>query len=102
MFAYVRLFKAPPGCSSVQRDTGIRKHVADDDSEMYRVVRDLDADGVQRGRVIDVRSIWRPVQLIPVFGPQCPSRWTSSTAVDVAPELYVNCFADKATYNSVI
>ena len=101
MYAYVTLFKPPPNCSSWQRE-GFFKHVTDDDVEMYRVARHLEGDGAQRGRVIDVKTIWRPIQLVPVFGERCPPDWTSDTAFDLAAELYVNCFMSKSTYYSVI
>ena len=101
IYAYVKLFKPPPNCSSWQRE-GYFKHVTDDDVEMYRVVRHLEGDGTHRGRIVDIRSIWRPIQLVPVFGERCPSEWTSETAVDLAADLYVNSFMNKSTYYSVI
>ena len=101
VYAYVDLFKAPPECSSWQRE-GFFKHVTDDDIEMYRVTRHLNGEGAQRGKVIDMRTIWRPIQLIPVFGERCPPGWTSETAVNLARELYVNSFMNKSTYYSVI
>ena len=101
VYAYIKLFKVPPNCSSWQRE-GFFKHVTDDDIELYRVVRHLNEDGTQRGKIIDIKTIWRPIQLIPAFGASCPPEWSAETAVDLATELYVNSFMNKSTYYSVI
>ena len=62
----------------------------------------MERDGTQRGRVIDIKTIWWPVQLVLVFGERCPPDWTSDTAIDLATELYINCFMSKFTYYSMI
>lgn len=102
VFAYVKLFRHPPGSSTWHEDLNSYKHVAEDDIELYRVVRDLDQNGVQKGKVIEISAIWRPIQLVPVFGHQCPLHWTANTAVELATQFYVNSFMDKPTYYSVI
>ena len=59
VFAYVKLFRHPPGSSTWHEDLNSYKHVAEDDIELYRVVRDLDQNGVQKGKVIEISAIWR-------------------------------------------
>lgn len=65
---------------------------------MYRVRRSLDANGARKGFIINVTDIWRPVDLIPVFGETCSLDWTSSTSIDLAEEFLVNRFFDKTSF----
>lgn len=98
--AYVQPFKPAPGTTSRQQD-GSKAHVPDDGIEMFRVVRSLCSNGNRKGLVIKLTDIWRPVELIPRFGKKCPQHWTSSDAVELAEQFYVNCFSDKESYQSI-
>ncbi len=80
---------------------GKTKQIVNKDVKMYRVQRSMEADGVRKGIVINVTDIWRPIDLIPVFGNECPTHWTSSTSIDLAKEFLVNRFFDKQTYLNV-
>ena len=96
----VQPFKPARNTISEQED-GSRAHVTDDDIEMFRVVRDKERNGTKRWKVVDLKEIWRPIELIPKFPKKCPSSWTSENSVEICDEFYVNCFADKETYQSV-
>lgn len=98
--AYVQPFKPAPGTTSHQQD-GLKAHVPDDGVEMFRVVRSLHSNGKRKGLIIKLTDIWRPVELIPRFGKKCPLHWTSSDAVELAEQFYVNCFSDKESYQSI-
>lgn len=65
---------------------------------MFRVVRSLRSDGSRRGLIIRLTDIWRPVELVPKFGTQCPKNWTYLNSVELAKEFYVNCYSDKETF----
>ena len=90
-YAYVQPFRITPSA----------KGVADSDSKMYRLVRDLRSDRTRKGLIIPLTTIWRPVELIPKFGNMCNKDWTCDTAVEHSKEFYLNCFADKSTYIEV-
>lgn len=98
--AYVEYFKHAPRSLSDQ-ESGEKHQVPDDNVEMYRIVRKLSREGERIGGVIRLVDIWRPVQLIPVFGKKCPENWDCNTAVELASEFYVNSFWDKETYQAV-
>lgn len=98
--AYVQPFKPAPGTVSVQED-GSKAHVPDDNIEMFRVTRSLHRNGERKSLIIKLTDIWRPVELIPRFGRKCPASWTSSDAVELAEQFYVNCFSDKEAYQSI-
>ncbi len=51
--------------------------------------------------MIRLTDIWRPIQLTPVFGKECPANWDLNNAVELAKEFYVNSFWDKETYMTV-
>ena len=99
ILVYVQPCKPAPGKLSVQED-GAKRHVTDDDIEMFRVRRHLKG-GRRVGVVTPLTSIWRAVELIPVFGKECDKTWTSSSAVELCQEFYVNSFSEKEVYQSV-
>ena len=68
---------------------------------MYRLARYIRSNGTRKGLVFPLEEIWRPVELIPKFGKVCNTRWTCDTAIEEAHELYLNCFADVASYIEV-
>ena len=68
---------------------------------MYRFKRDLRSNGTRKGLVFPLEDIWRRVEMIPKFGKVCNTGWTCDTAVEEAQELYLNCFADAASYIEV-
>ena len=68
---------------------------------MYRFKRDLRSNGTRKGLVFPLEDIWRRVEMIPKFGKVCNTGWTCDTAVEEAQELYLNCFADAASYVEV-
>ena len=89
--AYVQPFKFASDTRS-RTDAG---------TNMYRLKRDLRHDKTRKGLVVPLTRIWRPVELIPVFGQRCNVEWTCDTAVEESPEFYLNSFPDKATYAMV-
>jgi hypothetical protein len=48
--------------------------------------------------VIPVANIRRSVHLLPQFGPQAPTEWTSSNVLDNCDTFYVNEFTDRHFY----
>ena len=90
-FAYVQPFRIAPSA----------RNVAESDSKMYRLVRDLRGDRTRKGLIVPLTSIWRSVELIPKFGKSCNRDWTCNTAVESSKEFYFNCFGDKPTYIEV-
>ncbi|KLO07926.1 hypothetical protein SCHPADRAFT_944890 [Schizopora paradoxa] len=100
LLAYVQPLKPARGTLSLQ-DDGRFDHVPDDNIEMFRLVRDLNPDGSRVGKVVRLLEIWRPIDVIPVFGEECPEEWNRDNSVELATEFYVNSFADKETYQAV-
>ena len=94
MFAYVQPFKPARGT----KKSGM--HRVDENIGMFRVTR-CQRNHRRLGHVILLTDIWRPIELIPVFGQECNKQWTSQSAVEEAEEFYVNNFADKEVYQSV-
>lgn len=70
------------------------------DVNMFRVVRCIH-NGKRKGLVVKLTDLWRPVELVPVFGKECPASWTTENAVELAQEFYVNSFSEKETYQAV-
>ena len=68
---------------------------------MYRLTRHIRSNGTRKGLVFPLEEIWRPVEMIPKFGKACNIRWTCDSAVEEAHALYLNCFADMASYIEV-
>lgn len=66
---------------------------------MFRVVRCV-RYGKRQGLIVKLTDIWRPVELIPIFGRRCPAEWTAGSAVELAGEFYVNPFSEKEAYQS--
>ncbi len=93
--AYVQPFK--PGAGGTKGHW--LRHVADENIDMFRVRRLLDVDKSRSARLVKLTDIWRPIELIPLFGKRCPSHWNSWNSVELADEFYVNSFTDKETYN---
>lgn len=100
VLAYVEPLKPAPGTISLQAD-GHFDHVPDDNIEMFRFVRDLNADHSRRGKIVRLVDIWRPIDVIPRFGEECPEEWTMDNSAELAEEFYINSFADKETYQAV-
>lgn len=98
IFAYVEPMKPAPGRISPPMPNGKVRQLKDTDVKMYRVQRSLDPDGTRKGLIINVTDIWRPVDLVPVFGDRCPEDWTSSTSIDLAKDFLVNRFFDKQSF----
>ena len=65
---------------------------------MYRVSRCLDAQGHPLAEVVEVRTIRRSCQLLPVFGGAVPREWTSSNVLDSCKQYFVNPFSDTHMY----
>lgn len=51
--------------------------------------------------VAKLTDIWRPVELIPCFGKQCPVDWTADNAVELSEDFYLNVFSDKDVYQAI-
>ena len=90
-FAYVQPFRIASSAINI----------AESNSKMYRLVRDLRSDCTRKGLIVPLMKIWRPVELIPKFGMVCNKDWSCDTAVEHSKEFYLNCFADKSTYIEV-
>lgn len=76
-------------------------HICDKSSGLYKVVRMYDEHGLRRGIVINLTDIWRPVDVVPVFGRSCPAAWTTDNAVELAKCFHVNPFYNKHMYNDI-
>ncbi|TDL22476.1 hypothetical protein BD410DRAFT_723064 [Rickenella mellea] len=97
---YVQYLKPAP-LSTGNDGYGSRTHITEDNIEMYKVVYSMRSNGECLGEVIPLNHIWRAVELIPVFGKKCPSSWTFNDSVELAAQLYVNCFAEKQDYQCI-
>lgn len=98
--AYVQPFNPATGTICTQLD-GSRAQVPVDHVEMYKIVRSTRADGSRRGLIIRLTDIWRPVEVVPVFGKQCPPEWKANNSVELAKEFYVNNFSDKEIFQNI-
>ena len=97
---------------SARPDATIPKHLAyvqwftpfpntiDDAHFMYRI-RHAVKDGQRVATIVPVSTIRRSVHLIPEFGAEIPSHWTTDNVLDECPAFFVNSFTDKHTYMTV-
>ena len=90
-FAYVQPFKIAANA----------KGEVDPDIQMYRVVRDLRSDRTRKGLIVALTDIWRPVELIPVFGKKCNTNWSCDTAIEQSKEFYLNSFEDRPSFMEI-
>ena len=77
------------------------KSSPDSNSLLYRLTCEVRSNGTRKGLVFPLEDVWRPVEMIPKFGSVCNTDWTCDTAIEEARELYLNCFADIASYIEV-
>ncbi|KAF9522133.1 hypothetical protein CPB83DRAFT_872088 [Crepidotus variabilis] len=70
------------------------------DHGLYKISKRT-TDGQQRASVIPINLIKQSAHLIPAFGPIAPAEWKSSTVLEVASSLYVNCFSDRFPYSTI-
>ena len=77
------------------------KHALDENMQMFRFIRKIGFDKEREGGIIKLTDIWRPIQLVPVFGKSCPKHWDFNNSVELAQEFFVNSFWEKETYQSV-
>ena len=62
-----------------------------------RFKRIFRSDNKRKGLIIPLTQIWRPIQLIPVFGKACNVNWTCDNAVEQASTFIVDnyfCLSD--------
>ena len=62
----------------------------DPDIQLYRVVRVLRSDRTRKGLIVALTDIWRPVELVPVFGSKCNVTWNCDNAVENSKDFYLN------------
>ena len=91
LFAYVHPLRIPYNA----------KGKPDPNSLLYRLTREVRSNGTRKGLVCPLDDIWRPVEVIPKFGKACNIDWTCDSAIEEARELYLNCFADMASFIEV-
>ncbi|KAF9522759.1 hypothetical protein CPB83DRAFT_776604 [Crepidotus variabilis] len=70
------------------------------DHGLYKISKRT-IDGQQRASVIPINLIKQSAHFIPAFGPVAPAEWKSSTVLEVASSLYVNCFSDRFPYSTI-
>lgn len=93
-FAYLQPLEPP------QHSLRDGVHVPDKGIGLYRVMRSHAADRTRNGLIVNLKDIWRPIDLVPKFGKKCPRKWNSSTSCEVAMEFFVNHFFDKETFET--
>ncbi len=71
-YAFVQPFQPAPSTVRMQAD-GTRAHVTDDNIEMFHVCRCYTGNRRRVGRIVRLTDIWRPIELIPVFGKAMPA-----------------------------
>ncbi|KAG6372403.1 hypothetical protein JVT61DRAFT_7876 [Boletus reticuloceps] len=69
-------------------------------TKMYRI-RKAVRDGEPLASVVLVQVIGRSVHLLPKWGRNVPTEWTSSNVVDLCPVFFLNLFKDMSTYFNV-
>lgn len=97
--AYIEPLK--PALGSTKREGQREVHVPEESSGLYKLTRLLDPDGSRCGLVVSLKDIWRPIDIVPVFGKVCPRNWTTENSIELAGEFYMNPFYDKFTYWSL-
>ena len=80
VYAYVQPFKI-----AAKAKGGV-----DPDIQLYRVVCVLRSDRTRKGLIVALTDIWRPVELVPVFGSKCNVAWNCDTAVENSKDFYLN------------
>lgn len=88
-------------CAYVEWFSELR--VPEKDIKMYRVQRVIH-DGKRAGDIIPIEAISRFVQLVPYFGVNATKEpaMTAANSMDVCRYFYLNSFADKEIFLSVI
>ncbi|KAJ3723812.1 hypothetical protein C8R42DRAFT_719715 [Lentinula raphanica] len=67
-------------------------------SGLYRVKRNVLADGKIAASILPLESIMRSVHLFPKWGGSVPPEWTSESVLDEAPSFTLNVFKDNRSY----
>ncbi|KAJ3769430.1 hypothetical protein FB446DRAFT_812086 [Lentinula raphanica] len=67
-------------------------------SGLYRVKRNVLADGKVAASILPLESIMRSVHLFPKWGGTVPAEWTSESVLDKAPSFTLNVFKDNRSY----
>ncbi len=78
-----------------------KQKLIDKSIQMLRVRHCYARDQRREYLIVRLMDIWRPIELVPLFGGKCPRHWDSSNAVELAKEFYVNSFFSKEVYQSV-
>ena len=86
-FAYVEWFSRLPAN-------------ADQHHGLKRVQRTL-IEGERVVSILPLDRIHRSVSLIPRFGAQLNTNWTTDNVLEECPEFYVNSFSDKHAYITI-
>ncbi len=80
----------------------IQSSVVDKAIGMTRLKQCFLANRHRESRIVRLLDIWRPVEVVPVFGKSCPDTWDSSNAVELAKEFYLNVFSSKDDYQQFV
>ncbi|KAJ3797272.1 hypothetical protein GGU11DRAFT_816582 [Lentinula aff. detonsa] len=67
-------------------------------SGLYRLKRDVLADGTVAASIVPLDSILRSVHLFPKWGGAVPAGWTSESVLDNAPSFSLSVFKDNHSY----
>lgn len=67
-------------------------------SGLYRVKKEIIADGMSATSIVSLDAITRSVHLYPKWGGTVPQAWTSETILDLAPSFLCNTLKDNHSY----
>lgn len=87
--------------SLVSCGQGATEGARHEDSGLVRVKRLYSPDLSRFGMIVRLTDIWRLVDVVPVFGEECDTEWTSDTAIDEAQSFWVNVYNNKEAFQSL-
>lgn len=67
---------------------------------MFCVKHLLGSDKSRIGRIVNIKDIWRSIDLVQNFGARRPLRMKAEMAPELADDFFVNDLFDKETYYS--
>ena len=107
LLAYVELFKPMPCNEPQYRYVNENKNSAPcmvspfppgDGHLMHKFTRECNSKGQRKGVFVSLAAIWRPVQLLPDFGMECPANWNAGNTLELSRHFLLNVYDTRHTF----
>lgn len=86
-----------------QRVDGVTVFAPVPNIEMFLLHRHLRSDGIRRvGDIVKLTDVREFVELVPRFGKRMDKNINCNNSLELSDSFYLNSFADKETYHSIL